>query len=99
MTTRLAPPRGFPLRLTLAAALAVAAALSMAAFGDGRAASGPPVGPKAPLTAFECRWARGPIAIDGQADEPAWKHAQVIDNFSLPWLGKKARAARTATKA
>jgi glucose/arabinose dehydrogenase len=48
---------------------------------------------------FECRWADTPIAIDGRADEPAWKHAQLIDHFYLPWLGKKARAAGTATKA
>ena len=54
---------------------------------------------KVPPTAFECRWARGPITIDGKADEDAWKHAQVIDNFYLPWLGAKARAAKTDTKA
>jgi len=54
---------------------------------------------KKPPTVFECRWTDGPIKIDGKADEEAWKHAQVIDNFYLPWLGKKARAARTATKA
>ncbi len=53
---------------------------------------------KAPK-AFECRWADGPITIDGTADEPAWKAAQVIDNFYLPWLGKDARRAKTATKA
>ena len=27
----------------------------------------------------ECRWAEGPIVIDGKANEPAWKNAQVID--------------------
>jgi hypothetical protein len=48
---------------------------------------------------YECRWAGGPIQIDGKADEQAWKHAQVIDNFTVPWLGKKARPAKTATKA
>src|SRR5947207_12640674 len=36
---------------------------------------------KDPPTAFECRWADTPIKIDGKADDPAWKHAQVIDNF------------------
>jgi uncharacterized repeat protein (TIGR03806 family) len=50
-------------------------------------------------TAFECRWADGPISIDGAADEPAWRAAQVIDNFYLPWLGKNAHRAKTATKA
>ncbi|MDB5310917.1 MAG: yliI 4 [Gemmataceae bacterium] len=59
----------------------------------------PPPLEKAPPAAFECRWADTPIVLDGVADEPAWKHAQVIDAFHLPWLGDKARMARTATKA
>jgi uncharacterized repeat protein (TIGR03806 family) len=54
---------------------------------------------KAPQTEFECRWAEGPIVIDGKADEPAWKNAQEIDDFYLPWLGKNARPAKTKTKA
>jgi hypothetical protein len=52
-----------------------------------------------PSGEFECRWAETPVTIDGKADESAWKDAQVIDSFYLPWLGDKARAARTATKA
>ncbi len=52
-----------------------------------------------PPTEFECRWTEGPIKIDGKADEPAWKHAQTIDQFYLPWLGKNARWAKTATTA
>lgn len=48
---------------------------------------------------FECHWAETPLTIDGNADEADWKQAQVIDNFYLPWLGDKARPARTATKA
>src|SRR4029453_15055251 len=48
-------------------------------------------------TAFECRWADSPIVIDGTADDAAWRHAQVIDSFRLPWAGDKA--ARTPTKA
>ncbi len=54
---------------------------------------------KAPASEFECRWTDLPIKIDGKGDEAAWKHAQVIDNFYLPWLGKKARPAKTTTKA
>jgi uncharacterized repeat protein (TIGR03806 family) len=54
---------------------------------------------KAPPTEFECRWADAPIQVDGKADEPAWKKAQVIDRFYLPWLGKNARAAKTKTSA
>ena len=49
--------------------------------------------------AFECRWAAGPIKIDGQMDEADWEHAQLIDKFSLPWLKEKARTAKTATRA
>jgi uncharacterized repeat protein (TIGR03806 family) len=47
---------------------------------------------------FECRFTDGPITIDGKAEEAAWKHAQVIDKFTLPWL-QEPRAARTATRA
>src|SRR5262249_22985727 len=64
----------------------------------GSAAETPPAG-KVPPPIFECRWADSPMIIDGKADEEAWKHAQVIDHFYLPWLGDKARPARTATKA
>jgi uncharacterized repeat protein (TIGR03806 family) len=53
----------------------------------------------APPKEFECRWADGPITIDGKADEPAWKDAQFIDKFYLPWLGKNARLAKTKTAA
>ena len=59
----------------------------------------PPPLKQAPPTVFECRWADTPIAIDGKADEAAWTHAQEIDAFHLPWLGDKARMARTSTKA
>src|SRR5262245_39576040 len=52
-----------------------------------------------PPTQFECRWTDTPVTLDGKADEAAWKHAQLIDRFYLPWLGAKARAAHTATKA
>src|SRR5688572_33360273 len=48
---------------------------------------------------FECRWAVGPIKIDGQMDDADWEHAQLIDKFSLPWLKEKARPAKTATRA
>jgi|SRR5579883_89609 len=52
-----------------------------------------------PPSSFECRWADSPIVLDGVANEPAWKHAQSITAFHLPWLGDKARMARTATTA
>lgn len=53
---------------------------------------------KSAPTAFECRWADGPIRIDGKADEPAWRNAQVIDDFRVPWLDKP-RPSRTKTTA
>lgn len=48
---------------------------------------------------FECRFTDFPITIDGEANEPAWATAQVIDQFQSPWLGKDAPPPRTATKA
>ena len=49
-------------------------------------------------TAFECRWTDTPIKITGKGADPAWKNAQPIDNFYVPWL-EKPRAAKTKTKA
>ncbi|WP_020475451.1 PQQ-dependent sugar dehydrogenase [Zavarzinella formosa] len=54
--------------------------------------------PKEPAPA-ECRWADGPIVLDGKADEPAWKNAQVIENFGQAWLGDKAGPLRGKTTA
>ena len=68
---------------------------------DARAADHPIPEPfkTAPPSKFECRWTDTPITIDGTADEEAWKHAQEIDAFHLPWLGDKARMSRTKTTA
>lgn len=52
-----------------------------------------------PPSEYVCRWADAPPKIDGRADDPAWRHAREIDWFGLPWLGKGARPARTATRA
>ncbi len=85
-------------RLTrVAAALAAAGVLSASVVLLPGGA--PPAAFKAPPTSYECRWADAPITIDGKADEEAWKHAQLIDGFYLPWLGKDTRRARTATRA
>src|SRR5690349_18839934 len=62
-------------------------------------AADPPAPKKEPPTEFECRWTDTPIKLDGKADEEAWKHAQTIDHFYLPWLKDKTRPAKTATKA
>src|SRR4051812_24784657 len=47
---------------------------------------------------YECRWATGPITIDGKADEAAWQQADLLDNFGQPWLADKPKA-KTTTKA
>ena len=52
-----------------------------------------------PPVDFECRWAKTAPVIDGQLDDEVWKSAQLIDTFTLPWLGEKKRPAKTATRA
>jgi glucose/arabinose dehydrogenase len=84
------------LRVRSAGLLAGLAILTCLPAGDATAGPKPPA--PAPPKEFECRWAESPITIDGKADEPAWKNAQVIDHFYLPWL-KEPRLSRTATKA
>jgi hypothetical protein len=44
----------------------------------------------------ECRWATGPIKIDGALDEAAWEKAEVLKDFAVYW---DHRSAKTATKA
>jgi glucose/arabinose dehydrogenase len=61
--------------------------------------AGPPVAAESKPPPAECRWADTPIVLDGSDDDPAWKHAQVIDNFGQPWLGDKAAALRGKTRA
>src|SRR5678810_836203 len=46
---------------------------------------------------YDCRWTDAPITIDGKADEPAWAHAQVVDDFRIP--GPVGGKPQTATKA
>ena len=53
----------------------------------------------ADLPAFECRFTETPPKIDGVGDDEAWKSAQLMDRFALPWLKDKARPSKTATKA
>ena len=45
---------------------------------------------------FECRWTDLPVQIDGQGNDAAWKGAQVIDRFAIPWAGKPASTATSA---
>jgi glucose/arabinose dehydrogenase len=48
---------------------------------------------------FECRWAEGAIVIDGKPDESAWAGAQVVSNFTMPWLPKAERPGPSTTRA
>jgi uncharacterized repeat protein (TIGR03806 family) len=82
----------------LARSLAMAVLLLLSAGGCRAPGTAPSAG--APLPeAFECRWAEMPPVLDGRGDDPAWKDAQPIDNFYLPWLGADARASKTRTRA
>jgi hypothetical protein len=58
----------------------------------------PAAKPKPPpaVRSAECRWASGPIKIDGLLEEAAWAKAPVLSAFSVYWLG---RQAKTATRA
>ena len=62
----------------------------------------PPIAPKPPVAAttreYVCEWTDATIAIDGKADEAAWGHAPLIDDFVIPWLGADKRP-RNATRA
>src|SRR5437899_11699709 len=70
---------------------------TLGSFGPGAAVPSdadkvaPPV-----VRSAECRWASGPIKIDGTLDEPAWQKAEVLKDFDVFW---QHRPAKTATKA
>src|SRR5438128_9683162 len=74
-------------------------AIVLALGGFGLPAASPSVSNKAdpPATrSAECRWATGPIKIDGKLDEAAWEKADVLGNFVVYW---QQRPAKTPTKA
>src|SRR5581483_2343103 len=91
------PPRMLRGLLTIVLLLGAFAFLPFGDHVDSLAGPSKPV--QSPPAEFDCRWTEMPITLDGKADEAAWKQAQVIDHFYLPWLGAKTRAAKTATKA
>ncbi len=65
-----------------------------------RTGTGGEMGPQKRLPGeVECRRAAGPIRIDGLADEESWKLAEVVENFSTPWLGAQDRPAAARTRA
>jgi glucose/arabinose dehydrogenase len=78
--------------------LAIALGLGLLPFGW-HASEGQPAKPKKPAPEFECRFTDTPIKITGKGTDAAWKNAQTIDNFYVPWLGDKARPAKTKTRA
>jgi glucose/arabinose dehydrogenase len=49
--------------------------------------------------AYECRWTDELITLNGRADEPAWKNAQVISNFRVPRPDGAWRKPLMATRA
>ncbi|MFO0191419.1 MAG: PQQ-dependent sugar dehydrogenase [Planctomycetia bacterium] len=60
----------------------------------------PPADVPVPLvSSYDCRFTNDPVTIDGTLDDAAWRHAPVIDNFSMPWLGKDNAPALKATRA
>lgn len=71
---------------------------ALPATADGPGSGSSPPARKWPVS-FECRWTDSPPVIDGDGTDAAWKNATVIDSFHLPWLGEKARAARSSTVA
>lgn len=61
-----------------------------------------PTATKPTLPPYECRWATGPITLDGRADEPAWAEAQPIDPaaFAVHWAKQpEDRPAKSTTRA
>lgn len=54
----------------------------------------PPLPPA--VKAADCRRAAGAIALDGKLDEPAWRNAPPIRDFSVYWQKRAARIATTA---
>jgi hypothetical protein len=65
-------------------------------FLDDRVAADRPDPDPPAVRSTECRWATGPITLDGKLDEPAWGKAEVLENFAVFWQKRKAK---TATKA
>ena len=78
------------------------ALVALAGFGGVAGCAGPavqpPAAPSVARPVFPCRFASGPIVIDGKLDEAAWTEAPVIDGFRVPWE-PGSRSARSVTRA
>jgi uncharacterized repeat protein (TIGR03806 family) len=81
------------------AALGIAAVFASFCLLNAARAGEPAPEAKAGGAISECRWTDEEIKIDGAGDDAAWKLAQVVDNFHLPWLKANARPGRNKTTA
>lgn len=56
--------------------------------------------PKPKPPPYDCRWAIGPITLDGRDDEPAWAEAPTIEPsaFTTPWTKNGPTPAHSATR-
>lgn len=55
-----------------------------------------PNGDPPAVRSAECRWAEGPIKIDGIINEVAWDKAELLENFPVFWQKRKAKTATQA---
>ena len=55
--------------------------------------------PPAQAPEYACHFTEGPIVIDGQADEAAWKVAQPVNDFTMGWARNGKTKPVTATSA
>jgi glucose/arabinose dehydrogenase len=82
----------------------------LAAFGQlsrrGTVQAAPPADAQKPAVAapkqapeYRCYFTEGPIAIDGRADEAAWKLAMPVNDFIMGWARDGKTRPTTATRA
>jgi hypothetical protein len=70
--------------------------LAAAAAGCGGREEAPEPAAPPVVRAAECRWANGPITLDGRLDEAAWERAQPLSDFAVFWQNRKPATATTA---
>jgi len=83
-----------PLRKCFVLLFLLAGCIGIAVSGCRRLPEVPP-----PIAPTDVSFTEEPITIDGKLDDKAWEEAVVIDNFSMPWLGKGNKPASAATRA
>jgi hypothetical protein len=71
--------------------------LALAPAGCGEAPAARPEKDEVPVVRkAECRWATGPIRLNGILDEVAWENAQELRDFAVFWDRRKPRTATVA---